>query len=255
MKKNSSNTHKIPVILVDQTSVTAFHIFNPNDWDGVSKSIVSSCAAQYGLLTYSVKKLDELFGNSNKLCLPKFRELKNQWRTSKWPIDKCNYLAEIPEVHLFIQVFLNSIKTFLDLLVQLISSENIVYKKIHGFHKKRKDPGGELLHALKKKARNKEVADSLFKLVSEHKRKWIDDAVKARDSMAHPEKGLTQVMLQLEIKPKNSELELTAIKKPTIGTTDFNKWADEILENLSNFSKSFTEVIKAHNQRLHEDRS
>jgi len=232
-----------------------FHIFNPNNWDGVSKSIVNSCAAQYGLLYYSAKKLHELFKNSDKLCLSKFQELKNQWRISKWSIDKCNYLAVVPEVNLFLNVFLNSIKTFLDLLVQFISSENIVYKKIHAFHKKRKDPGGELLHTLKNKTRNKEIADSLFKLVSEHKRKWIDDAVNARDSMVHPEKGLTQVMFQLEIKPNNSELNLTGIKKPTIGSIDFDKWADEILRNIDNFSESFTEVIKAHNQRLHKDRT
>lgn len=245
MKENSSNIHQIPaVILVDQTSVPAFPIFNPNDWAGVSKAIVSSCAAQYGLLNYSVKKLHKLFGNSDELCSLKFHELKNQWKTSKWPIDKCKYLVEVPEVHLFVQIFLTSIKTFLDLIVQLISSENIVYTKIHGFHKKGKDPGGKLLHTLKDNANNKEIADSLFRLVSEQKRKWIDDAVKARDLLVHPEKGLKQVMFQLEIKLRNSELELTAIKKPSIGTTDFNQWADEILGNLSNFSQSFIEITK-----------
>jgi hypothetical protein len=195
--------------------------------------------------------LHRLFENSDKLCSPKFYELKNQWKTSKLPIDKCEYLVEVPEVHLFVQVFLTSIKTFLDLIVELISSENIVYMKIHGFHNKRKDPGGKLLHTLKNKANNKEIADSLFSLVSEQKRKWIDDAVKARDSLVHPEKGLKQVMFQLEIKLKNSELELTAIKKPSIGITDFNQWTDEILGSLSNFSQSFIEVIKAYNQRLH----
>lgn len=199
MKENSLSSHKIPVILIDQASMPAFHIFNPNDWAGVSKAIVSSCVAQHGLLNYSVKKLHELFGNSDKLCSPKYHELKNQWKTSRWPTEKCEYLAEVPEVHLFVQVFLNSIKSLLDLIVQLISSENIVYTKIHGFHKKRKDPGGKLLHTLKNKANSKKISDSLFRLISEQKRKWIDDAVKARDLLVHPEKGLIQVMFQLAL--------------------------------------------------------
>ncbi len=245
MKEKASKIHKIPVLLIDPASVQAFHIFNPNDWSGLSKAIVSSCAAQHGLLNYSVKKLHELFGNAEKICLPKINELKNQWKTSRWPIDKCNYLAEVPEVHLFIQVYLNSIKSFLDLIVQLISTENIVYKKIHGFHKKKKDPGGKLLHTLKNKANNKKVADSLLELLVEQKDRWIDEAVSARDSLVHPEKGLIQVMFQLELKPKNSELELTGVRRPSMGTTDFNQWADEIFEKLNAFSELFISIIVA----------
>ena len=247
MKENPSDICKTPVLLVDPASVQAFHIFNPNDWSGLSKAIVSSCAAQHGLLNYSVNKLHELFGNAEQICLPKIIELKKQWKTSRWPIDNCNYLAEVPEVHLFMQVYLNSIKTFLDLIVQLISAENIVYKKIHGFHKKRKDPGGALLHTLKNKANNKQIADSLLELIVLQKEIWIDDAVNARDSFVHPEKGLIQVMFQLEIKPNNSEIELTGIRMPSIGTTDFNQWADETFIKLNAFSELFISII-AHNK-------
>lgn len=247
MKEKPSSIYKTPVVLLDPASVQAFHIFNPNDWSGLSKAIVSSCAAQHGLLNYSVNKLNELFGNAEKICLPKIIELKDQWKTSRWPIDKFNYLAEVPEVHLFMQVYLHSIKAFLDLIVQLISTENIVYKKIHGFHKKRKDPGGELLHTLKNKANIKKTADSLLELIVKQKERWIDDAVNARDSLVHPEKGLIQVMFQLEIEAKNSEIELTGIRKPSIGTTDFDQWAGETLKNLSAFSELFISII-AHNK-------
>ena len=247
MKEKPSSIYKTPAILIDPASVQAFHIFNPNDWSGLSKAIVSSCAAQHGLLNYSVNKLNVLFGNAEKICLPKIIELKDQWKTSRWPIDLCNYFAEVPEVHLFIQVYLNSIKAFLDLIVQLISTEKIVYKKIHGFHKKGKDPGGELLHTIKNKANIKKIADSLLELIVRQKERWIDDAVNARDSLVHPEKGLIQVMFQLEIEAKNSEIELTGIRKPSIGTTDFNQWAGETLENLSAFSESFISIL-AHNK-------
>ncbi len=247
MKEKPLNIRKTPVLLVDPASVQAFHIFNPNDWSGLSKAIVSSCAAQKGLLNYSVNKLHKLFGNAEKICLPKIIELKNQWKISKWPIDECKYLAEVPEVHLFIQVYLNLVKTFLDLIVQLISTENIVSDKIHGFHKKGNAPGGKLLNTLRNKAKSENVADSLLELIEKHKERWIDDVVNARDSLVHPEKGLIQLMFQLEIKPKNSEIELTGIRKPSIGTTDFNQWADETFKNLNAFSELFISII-AHNK-------
>lgn len=247
MKEKPSNIYKTSLILVDPASVQAFHIFNPNEWSGLSKAIVSSCAAQHGLLNYSVNKLNKLFGNAEKICLPQINELKDQWKTSRWPVDKCNYLAEVPEVHLFMQVYLNSIKAFLDLIVQLISTENIVYKKIHGFHKKGKDPGGKLLLTLKNKANIKKIADSLLELIVKQKERWIDDAVNARDSLVHPEKGQVQFMFQLEIEPKNSEIELTGIRKPSFGTTDFNQWAGETLELLSAFSELFISII-VHNK-------
>lgn len=243
MKENPSTISKLPVIFVDPASVQAFDIFYPNDWSGLSKQIVISCAAQHGLLNFSVKKLHELFGNAEKICLPIINDLKNQRTTSKGAIDKCLFLVEVPEVHLFIQAYLNSIKTFLDLIVQLITTEKIVSKKIHGFHKKGKDPGGELLHTLKNRVNNKQIADSLRELIVVQKKTWIDDAVNARDLWVHPGKGLIQIMFQLEMKAKNSEIELTGIRKPSIGTTVFNQWADETLKNLNDFSKSFFLII------------
>ena len=63
MRKKPSNIYKTPVLLIDTASVQGFHIFNPNNWSGLSKAIVSSCAAQHGLLNYSVNKLNELLGS------------------------------------------------------------------------------------------------------------------------------------------------------------------------------------------------
>ena len=254
MTKNYSIHYKTPVLLIDPSSISAFYIFNPNDWLGTSKAIVSSCAAQYGLLKYSVRKLHELYKISEKQCIPKFNELKAQWEKSPWPTDDCYYLAEVPEVHLFINVFLNSIKAYLDLIVQLISTENIVYKKVHGFHKKGKDPGGKILHTLKNKAKNEECAGLFLKLISDHKQKWIDDVVNARDSLVHPDKGLLQVMFQLEIKSKETELILVSIKKPYMADLDFDQYAEKIFNRLSGFSKSFITLLKAHNKAVAQDR-
>lgn len=81
-----------------------------------------------------------------------------------------------------------------------------------------------------------------------HKTKWIDDVVNARDSLVHPAKGLLQVMFQLEIKPKGKEMTLVSIKKPSIGDLDFDQYAEKTFNHMSDFSKSFITVLKAHNK-------
>jgi len=96
------NTNNTDVILVDSANMPAHNIFNSNNWTGDSRAVVSSCAAQLGLLNYSLNKLNELYGISNILCEPKFNDLKKQWNTAKWPIGQADYFVEIPEVHLFI---------------------------------------------------------------------------------------------------------------------------------------------------------
>jgi len=59
-------------------------------------------------------------------------------------------------------------------------------------------------------------------------------------------------MFQLEIEPNNSELELTGIRKPSVGTAAFNQWADEIFKNLNTFSELFISII-AHNKAVERD--
>lgn len=239
------NTNNTDVILVHPASRAAHNIFNANVWTDYSSAVVSSCAAQLGLLNYSLNKLNELYGISNRLCEPNFNDLKKQWITSKWHIEKADYFVEKPEIHLFIQAFLNSIKTFLDLIVQLISTEKIVSKKIHGFHKKGKNPGGETLHILRNKNTNKMVADNIYKLIEEHKRMWIDDAINARDSLVHPEIGLIQIMFRLEITVRDSELELKDLKKPSINNINFDEYAETTYMQLNEFAKSFITILKS----------
>jgi len=67
--KGNSTSEKLPIVLVDPTSVQAFHIFNANEWNGVSKTLVGSCAAQHGLINYSTTKLKELFRISEDLLI------------------------------------------------------------------------------------------------------------------------------------------------------------------------------------------
>jgi hypothetical protein len=237
---------QIPVILIDQSIAQAFSIFNPNDWNGESKLIVQSCAVHYGLLIYSYSRIKNIFDRANELCAPRFIDLKFQWEKARWDISSCVYLVDTPELHVAIHSFLSNVKTFLDMFVQLISSEGIVADKIHGFHKKGDEIGGKLLHVLKNNASSskKPLASLLYDLICKHKGIWIDQAVNNRDLFIHPEKGLSKVMFALEVIEDGKELKLSKILKPTIDDYGFDIYAENMLFQIEEFSKNYIEQIK-----------
>lgn len=239
---------KIPVILIHPSSMASYILFNPNSWKGASKQIIRSCAAQYGLLCYSLDKLDKLFIDAEKLCRPSLQNLDSQWNTAKWTHKKCRYLVEIPEVHLYIQIFLMSVKTLLDLIIQLISSESVISSKIHGFHKKNKIIGGEVLNILKNNSNKskKDVANKTVALINKHKKDWMDEAISVRDLLTHPEKGIAQVMFELKVQETQQGLKLAKIIKPKINISgvDFNDYARGVLGKIETFSKDFLKLVK-----------
>jgi hypothetical protein len=244
MTNRTPTPHKTPVIMLDPSSGDAYRIFNPNEWDGLSKTIVSSCAAQLGLVHYSCLKLRAQFDHSEKLCTTKIDELKKQWEAATWDIEAMVYFAEIPEVHLFIQAYLNSVKSFFDLLVQLVSTERIVNKKLHGFHKKGQDPGGNTLYILKNRPINRSIAGKIYNLFITQKKLWIDTVVNARDSLVHPERGIVQIMFQLKFISGKSGLKLQEILKPTINDISFDQYSVETYKRLITFAETFMKILK-----------
>lgn len=240
-------TSKVPVLLLHGDSKPAFSIFNPNEWAGSSRSIVMSCAAQYGLLNHGASQMSLVLKRCEKLCKVRFLELQGEWAKAPWELDRCYYLVEIPEFHLHAQAYLSTIKTLLDMLAQLVTTEGIVNKKVHGFHKKGKQIGGEFLHILDVKAYSaqKGIASQLCQLVEEHKAVWIDEAIKLRDDLVHPEKGMYQVTFGLEIELDNESLRLARVLPPAIDGREFEEYAQETMNHLRHFSKLFLCTLKA----------
>ena len=247
MNSPNKDSYKIPVIVLDNTSKTAYTIFNSNDWEGKSKAIIASCAAQFSLLEYQATKLPSIVQYSRKMCELRFKELHNQWEKSPWDVNKSDYLVEIPEFHLNIQAYLATIKALLDLTAQLISAEGIVNKTVHGFHKKGILVGGELLQILNTKAKPEkaETALKLFKLIDEQKTIWIDRAVDVRDLLVHPEEGLIQIMFKLEIGVSKGNLKLLQVLQPSLAGQQFDEYAQITFIQVVNFSKTFLRIIKA----------
>jgi hypothetical protein len=237
---------QIPIILAHSNSVAAFSIFNPNDWTGLSKSIIQSCAAQLGLIHHLTSEVRKVFDAAEDECKSRFSDLQHQWSIAPWDVEKCGYFVEIPYAHLYIQSFYSVVKTFLDLIVQLISSEGITSKSVHGFHKKTKEIGGECLYILKNRAAptKREISSCIYSLILEHKNLWIDHLVAIRDLFVHPTKGMFQVMFTLEITVKDGRLELNRVHKPVVDTESFENYCDKILKDVIAFSSKFILSLK-----------
>jgi hypothetical protein len=247
MKSRTQTESRIPVILSANSNWPVYSIFNPNEWANDSKPVILSCAAQFALLRFAAVELEKTFREAKQLCQSKFLELSKQWEKAPWDTDRCIYWVEVPEVHLYVQVFLATTKTFLDLLAQLVSTEGIVNKKVHGFHKRHSIVGGRFLDTLSAKAAEEtaEVATGLRELVERHKTVWIDQIVKARDDLAHPERGMYQVVFQLEIQEADEELKRIRVLRPSVGERPFDEYAKEIITHAESFSREFLRILKA----------
>ena len=214
---------------------------------GESKPIIMSCAAQCSLLNFEVAHLQDITKIAERICKSRFLELQEQWKRGSWDIDRTNCLVEIPEYHLYIQAYLATLKALLDLLAQLASSEGIVDKRVHGFHKKGNQIGGELLLILQTKAfpQYAEIASKLLRLIKEHKITWIDQVGKLRDNLVHPTKGMPLVMFGLELQVVSDNLRLMRILQPTIDGQYFADYAQKTLGNAEIFSKDFLSILKS----------
>jgi len=237
---------QIPVILLGQSSVSAFSLFNTNEWENRSKQVIQSCAANYGVLTYALVKIEAIFLGVRVMCQPRYENLVAQWKTAKWDLSSCVYLVDIPEAHLSIHGFLSAAKTFLDVLVQLFHTEGVVTSQLHGFHKKNDDVGRTVLHILAHNAAKskKEIAIRLHGLICDHKKLWIDHIVDARDAFVHPEGGLAKVMFALDLHEAEGNLVLSNIIKPSFNNQEFDVYARKVLDMVEEFSKKCIQYLR-----------
>jgi hypothetical protein len=235
----------MPTICVDQSTAPAHSLFNPNEWRRESKALVSSCAAQFGLLLYTVAHVREECARGARVCGLRFEDLRMQWRQAQWDVSRGRYLVEVPAVHLHIQAFLAVGKTLLDLLAQLVSTERLVTTKVHGFHKKGSVIGGELLYTLTNKAsagREAQAAELRAFLVQE-KAAWIDCLVKARDDLAHPQRGMYQVLWDLELAASGHDLKCARTVLPCVGGLAFDLYIEKTMGAFEKMAATFLRLI------------
>ena len=137
----------IPTIHLHRTSVGSYKIFNPNNWNNKqSKAIIDSCASEHSTLRYAIVRLDALCKNISPLWKPSFENLQKMWAQSRWRNHLLVHLVQVPELHVLIEFFLSGVKTLLDLIVQLVRSEQVINADVHGYH----EEGRRLLRSLQR---------------------------------------------------------------------------------------------------------
>lgn len=245
MATAAESNSSIPVICVDASSVAGAGIFNPNSWSGGSKGLIQSCWTEYSVLRHCVTQLSDMCDGADKLCAKNVETLQQQWRMAKFDLQKLAFFAQQPDLHIRIEAFFSGVKTFLDLIVQLLSTEKIVAATVDGFHRDQSGYGGRVLNALRNNAvkTRKDAAAKLDALISEHKRSWIDQVIFARNQLIHPEKGIHQLMLTLELSEKDGRLMLMKAHPPEIDSRPIQQFAQDTLKELTSFSESFLALL------------
>ena len=183
---------RIPVVCADKSVIAGSEIFNPNSWTGASKGIIQSCWTEYSVLDHCVGQIAGMCRDANCLCQNQIKSIQEQWNTKRFDLGKVVIYCQQPDLHLRIEAFFSGIKTLLDLIVQLLTSEEVVSVVVDGFHRAQDVYGGKVLNALTNNASNdrKEIAAKAAALISQHKEAWIDHAVFARNQLIHPKKGM-----------------------------------------------------------------
>jgi hypothetical protein len=246
MDTKSIPTVRVPVILMDEAGSAGAELFNPNIWTGVSKGLVQSCWTEYAVLHYSVSQLAEMCKEANRLCKRHVDTLNQQWSVAKFDLKKVVIFGQESNLYIGIEAFFLEIKTLLDLLAQLLSSENIVTAKIDGFHRAKSIYGGKVLNALESNVPNvmKDAAAKFSALISEHKRIWIDKAISARDQLIHPEKAMPQLMFKMDCEERAGKLVCVHASPPSIGDEPINQYAQQALEHVRRFASDFMGLLK-----------
>lgn len=246
MADKLNSTTRIPVILVDQSAVDCAGIFNVNEWEDKSKLILMSCWTEYSVLAFCTKEIIEICNDSSNFCSSAIKDIQAQWNMKNFEIDKVDVLVQVPKLHLRIESFFSSIKSLLDLLVQLISSHGIVNAELDGFHRKGGTYGGVVLNALSNNApsNHKLIAKNLIQLFQNNKDGWIDNVIQVRDNLVHPSKGSHQIMFQLDLANEDGNLNVKKIFPPQIDNVGIDVYAKEKLEKIRDFSMKFLNLIK-----------
>ena len=246
MKKAAKQNPRVPIICADPSAVVGANIFNLNTWSGKSKGIVQSCWTEYSVLDHCVGQIIGICGASERLCQKHIETIRQQWHAQKFDLQKVIIYSQQPDLHLRIEAFFSGVKTLLDLLVQLLSSEKVVVVSVDGFHRAQNIYGGKVLNALSNNAskNRKEIAAKMEALIIEHKSLWLDQAIFARDQLIHPEIGMHQLMFQLQFNKQGDNLNCVKVRPPVIDSKVIDQYAKLVLEHIQIFASNFIGLLR-----------
>ena len=82
---------------------------------------------------------------------------------------------------------------------------------------------------------------------TEHKKLWIDQVILARDLLVHPEKGMNQLMFNLELSEKDGTVYCVKAHPPVINSNPIHEYAQGTLKQITAFSSSFLALLSDNN--------
>jgi len=242
----SEEPDRVPIICGDESVLVCANLFDPNSWSGRSRGIVQSCWTESSVLHHCVRQLTEMCGAAEQLCAKHIDAIQEQWSVAEFEVRKVKIFGQVPDLHMRIEAFFSGVKTLLDLLVQLLASEHVVNRAVHGFHRDKNTYGGSVLKALTHNASSarKEVAAKALVLLSEHKSEWIDQTISARDLLIHPGESAHQLMFRLGFTVQERRLVCTSVSPPAIGSETIDRYAERVFGQAQTFSSAFLGLFK-----------
>jgi hypothetical protein len=185
-------------------------------------------------------------GNAEGLCQNQIKSIQQQWDMTRFDLGKVVIYCQQPDLHMRIEAFFSGIKTLLDLIVQLLTSEGVVRGMVDGFHRAQDAYGGKVLTAIRNNASSdrKGTATKAAALISQHKDAWIDKAIFARDQLIHPKNGMHQLMFHLEFAEKDHKLECINVTPPQIDSMLIHQYAQRVLKHAQEFSLAFLALFR-----------
>lgn len=225
-----NNTARIPVICLDPSAVSVYSLFNPNDWDGQSRGVVQSCATELSALEYTAARIENLCATARELCSRHFDTLNSQWQTAPFNLSNVTFFGQVPELHILIEGFFAGLKSLLDLVSQLVATEGVVVGiAINGFHRVKGVYGGSVINALENNVpkRKEAIATAIEAVVMKHKALWIDAAIRYRDALVHPGRGMQQLMFEIRVESLNGSLSFLHAVPPHVDETPISQYAPD----------------------------
>lgn len=250
MPDEIKSTARIPVICVDHSTAECANIFNPNSWEGPSKSVILSAWTEYSVLRHCMHQIRAIVLGAEGLCANSISDLNDQWRRAKFPLNDMVFFAQHADLHIRIEAFFSGAKSLLDLVVQVLCTEGIIGVSMDGFHRSgpKCEPvyGGRVLSALGNNAvaGRGDVAESARQLILEHKNRWIDQTIAARDLLVHPDRGMHQLMFNLELVDHDGTLVCQGINPPHIGDVPIHEYAEQTFACATEFSTAFLALVQ-----------
>jgi hypothetical protein len=166
---------------------------------------------------------------------------------ARFPVERCDFYVEIPTLHIHVEAFFSSVKSLLDLLAQLLTTQRLVNCDLNGYHKAGTKPGGRVLKVLEGNvpSGNKEQAGRMHAFLTEQGGAWINNAIAARDALTHPQLGTPQLMFTMILEERSGELILKEIRTPSVGEEPIDAYARRTLIKMKDFATEYLEVVRS----------